>query len=154
MKVGSQYFAPLNLVASSFPQGGSVSNRANTAPESPASPAPQSAIQAIASHYDVTNISQSEIVQMGKDLVSNGVMSELDMAVMTIRLPKFQLNPNGSVADVLPQKDDGTKRDLIAEYKSRIEFDKLHGFDSSVLNRILGALQSVQAARNGVSICA
>lgn len=151
MKVGFQYFVPLRLVASPIPQGGRISNAANLPSESPVSTAPPSSIQAITSRYDVTNISQGEIVRVGKDLVSNGFMSELDMAVMTIKLPKFQLNQDGSVADVSPTKDDGTKRDLIAEYKSRIEFGKLHGLDNSVLQRILGTLQNVQSARSGVA---
>lgn len=147
MKIGYQNFVPHNQVASSFSQGKNVTNSAYR----PARIAPQTALQVIASHYDVTHISQGEIVQLGKDMVSKGLISETDMAVMTISLPRFQLSKDGAVADVVPAHDDGTKRDLIAEYKSRIEFDELHGADGSILHRILGALQNVQAARGGVA---
>lgn len=147
MKIGCQNSVQCNQVAGSFNPRKSASDSAN----SQSRIAPQTAVQVIASHYDVTNISQGEIVRMGKDLVSKGLMSETDMAVMTISLPEFQLNPDGSVANVFPKKDDGARRDLVAEYKSRIEFDELHGADSSVLHRILGVLQNVQAVRGGVA---
>lgn len=101
--------------------------------------------QATPGRYDLTHINQDEINRLGRELLDRGQMSELDMAVMTLQLPRAISNADGSLKDMRPPVDDGTRRDLLGEYRARIEFDESHGQDSSVLRRILAVLEGVQA---------
>lgn len=104
------------------------------------------------SRYDLTNISQDEIFRLGRELVGQGRLSELDAAVLTIQLPRATWNADGSLEEMLPPLDDGSRRDLLAEYRSRIEWDETHGQDSSLLRRILSVLDGIQAGNRTVDV--
>lgn len=121
-------------------------------PTKPGEPQHTRPVQVQPSRYDLTNISQNEILRLGRELVDQGRLSELDAAVLTIQLPRATWNADGSLKEMLPPLDDGSRRDLLAEYRSRIEWDDRHGGDSSVLRRILAVLEGVQAGRRSVDV--
>lgn len=133
------------LVAERHPQPGRAAAR-------PSEPQLASPVKVKPSRHDLTNISQGEILRLGSELVDQGRLSGLDAAVLTIQLPRATWNADGSLKEMLPPVDDGSRRDLLAEYRGRIEWDEMHGADSSVLRRILSVLDEVQTSNRSVDI--